>query len=150
METKQILDYHQTIGKTISSIEVTKTDYNFIFFTDNTWCLLENGYYVKENYFSSEYPYVKSNDWRNIFVESGISPKNREEIKLNSLGQKLVDLGEISRDEIINSWIENSRQRLESRLLVAITNRNMALEINHDELVKVAKEKLDNFKNIFG
>lgn len=148
MAKNQILNPNGIIGKTILSIE-TKGDFEFMFFTDNTWCLREDGYFIEEEYFSLEYSCVKSNDWRNIFIESGISPKSREDIKLNDLGQKLVNLGEISKDEIIDSWIKETRRRLESKLLVAKANRDMALQINHDELVKTAKEKLNNFNNIF-
>lgn len=151
MAKNQILNPNGIIGKTILNIE-TKGDFEFMFFTDNTWCLRVEGYFIGEEFFSpdySDYSYVKSNDWSNIFIESRISPKSREDIKLNDLGEKLVNLGEISKDEIIDNWIEETRHRLECGLFVAVTNRDMALQINHDELVKTAEEKLNNFNNIF-
>jgi hypothetical protein len=151
LQRNQILDPNKIIGKTIVEIFECnfRDDLIFIFFRDNTWCLIADGLFLLEDYFSSEY--TKRSDWRtDLVLKSKTSPKSRKDIKLTPLGKKLVELGEIKENEIIDDWIKNTRNNLETKVIVAETNRRMALELNHDKKVEDARQNLENFKNIFG
>ena len=150
MEAKQLKNINEVIGKTISDI-YTDSDFNtLIFFTDNSWFILsDDGVFVEDDYFSEDFK-VREYQWTRVFIDKSNNPKTPEDIQLTPLGQKLVDLGYITKDKIISDWVTFRCRRLESRILVKKVDLDNYKKLSPEIELNNLKEEYKKFQETFG
>lgn len=149
MEAKQLKNFNEIIGKTISD-RYTDSDFNtLIFFADNSWFVLSNdGVLVEDDYFSEEFK-VRKYQWTRVFVDKSNNPKIPEDIQLTPLGQKFIDLGYITKDKIISDWVTFRSRRFESRILSKMTDLDNYKKMNPEIELNNLKEEYKKFQETF-
>ena len=150
MKAKQLKNINEIIGKTISDI-YTDSDFNtLIFFADNSWFVLsDDGVVVEDDYFSEDFK-VREYQWTRVFIDKSNNPKTPEDINLTRLGQKLIDLGYITKDKIISDWVTFQSRRLESRILVKKVDLDNYKKMNPEIELNNLKEEYKKFQETFG
>lgn len=150
MEAKQLKNINEVIGKTISDIYIDSDFNTLIFFTDNSWFILsDDGVVVEDDYFSEDFK-VREYQWTRVFIDKSNNPKTPEDIQLTPLGQKLIDLGYITKDKIISDWVTFQCRRLESRILVKKVDLDNYKKMSPEIELKKLKEDYKRFQKIFG
>ena len=150
MKAKQLKNINEIIGKTISDI-YTDSDFNtLIFFADNSWFVLsDDGVIVEDDYFSEEFK-IREYQWTRVFIDKSNNPKTPEDIKLTPLGQKIIDLGYITKDKIISDWVTFRSRRFESRILVKKVDLDNYKKMNPEIELNNLKEEYKKFQETFG
>ena len=150
MEAKQLKNFNEIIGKTISDI-YTDSDFNtLIFFADNSWFVLsDDGVVVEDDYFSEDFK-VREYQWTRVFIDKSNNPKTLEDIQLTPLGQKFIDLRYITKDKIISDWVTFRSRRFESRILSKMMDLDNYKKLNPEIELNNLKEEYKKFQETFG
>lgn len=148
---RQLKKEEDLVGKTISKI-YHDLDYNLIiFFTDDTWTVIEEVYPIEEDYFSSPNYISRENEWRRKFAKrvNLDSRITKDSFELTDLGKEFVRLGYIAEDDIIKDWILYLNRSMSSRVLVTKVQLDNYLRENPEEEYKKALMDYENLQKDF-
>lgn len=147
---RQLRKAEDLVGKTIFSTYVDHYENLIIFFTDNTWTVIDYGLPIEEDYFSDSHA-SRESGWRRYFAQR-INPWTRitkDNLELTNLGKEFVRLGYITEDEIIKDWVLHKKQIMSSRVLVAKVQLDNYLRENPEEEYKKALMDYENLQKDF-
>ena len=148
---RQLKKEEDLVGKTISKI-YHDSDYNLIlFFTDDTWTVIEEVYPIGENYFTSPNYISRENEWRRKFarrikLDSRIT---KDSFELTDLGREFVRLGYITENDIIKDWVLYLNRSMSSRVLATQVQLRDYREKNPEEDYKKALEEYKDLQKEF-
>ena len=149
MEAKQLRNFKDIVGRCISNTYIDANRNLLIFFEDNTWIVLDEGEVAKEEYFSDAFQ-IREYQWGREFVEKTCNPMKPEDIEITDLGQKFIDLGYLTREQIISDWVTFESRMYESQILVKKTKYYDWKKEDPEFELNRAKESYKKFQESFG